>query len=175
MQANYTYSDSYGLTIDYMSQWQSNPLYGSRRGSDPNSFLNANGQRLTGDRPHMFRVQANFQLPWQMRLNTMINLQSGRPYSRLSQVPTEGRPDAYEAPTDDPGRHGFKYLWDLGFGKSFSLGSNVRLELDLQLFNVFNSTPTDWFHTTRLAEGDEFVPSWWVKPRRLQLHVGIEF
>jgi outer membrane receptor protein involved in Fe transport len=175
MQANYTYSESTGIIAAYMSQYQSNPLYGSLTGSDPNSFLNADGQRLQGDRPHMFRVQANFQLPWQMRLNTMINLQSGRPYSRLFRVPTEGRPDAVVAPAGDPGRHGFQYNWDLGWGKAFNLGKDVAFQVDLQLLNVLNKTPTDWFHTTTLAEGDEFVPSWWVKPRRLQLHFGIEF
>jgi hypothetical protein len=175
MQANYTYSDSTGLIAAYQSQYQSNPLYGSRTGSDPNAFLNANGQKLQGDRPHMFRVQANFQLPWQMRLNTLINLQSGRPYARRMLLPTTGNPAAVVAPAGDPGRHDFQYLWDLGWGKTFNLGANLRLELDLQLLNVLNSTPTDWFETTLLAEGDEFVPNWWVKPRRLQLHVGIEF
>jgi hypothetical protein len=175
MQANYTYSESTGLIAAYMSNWQSNPLYGSLWGSDPNSFLNANGQLLQGDRPHMFRVQANFQLPAQFRLNTLINLQNGRPYNRLSQVPTQGRPDALVAPAGDPGRHGFQYNWDIGFGKTFNLGSDVRLELDLQLLNVLNKTPTDRHHTTRLAPGDEYVPNRWVKPRRLQLHLGIEF
>jgi outer membrane receptor protein involved in Fe transport len=175
MQANYTYSKSTGMIAAYQSQYQSNPLYGSRLGSDPNAFLNANGQRLQGDRPHMFRVQANFQLPWQMRLNTLINLQNGRPYARRYQLPTSGNPAAVVAPAGDPGRHDFQYLWDIGFGKSFNLGGNVRIEADLQLLNVLNSTPTDWFETTLLADGDDFIPNWWVKPRRLQLHLGIEF
>ncbi len=47
--------------------------------------------------------------------------------------------------------------------------------MDLQLLNVLNKTPTDWFETIVLAEGDDFIPNYWVKPRRLQLHVGIEF
>jgi len=175
MMANYTYSKSTGLTIDYMSQWQSNPLYGSRRGSDPNSFLNANGQRLQGDRPHALRVQANFQLPWEMRLNTMINLQSGRPHARLYQLPTYGNPNAVVAPAADPGRHGYQYLWDLGFGKRFGLGNNVAIQADLRLLNVLNNTATDWFETLVLAEGDEFIPNTWIKPRRLMLRLGIEF
>jgi hypothetical protein len=123
----------------------------------------------------MFRVQANFQLPWQMRLNTMINLQSGRPYARRMLLPTVGNPEAVIAAAGDPGRHDFQYLWDLGWGKRFDLGGNVAIQVDLQLLNVLNSTPTDWMVTTLLAEGDEFVPEWWVKPRRLQLHLGIEF
>ena len=63
----------------------------------------------------------------------------------------------------------------LGFGKRFSLGKDVALQADLQLFNVLNSTPTNYFQSLVLAEGDEFVPNSWVRPRRLQLHVGIEF
>jgi hypothetical protein len=175
LSANYTYSKSTGLIMDYLAQNQSNPLYGSLWNSDPNSFLNADGQRLQGDRPHMFRVLANFQLPLDFRVNTMINLQSGRPYSRNAYLPTALRPPAVVAPAGDPGRHGFQYNWDLGVGKRFGLGKNVGIQVDLQILNVLNKTPTDWFESLELAEGDEFIPNWWVKPRRLQLHLGIEF
>jgi hypothetical protein len=175
MSASYTYSKSTGLIAYYTDQYQSNPLYGSHDGSDPNAFLNANGQRLQGDRPHMLRVQANFQLPWQARLNTMINFQSGRPYSRQAKLPTEGRPEAVVAPAGGEYRHGFQWLWDLGIGKQFNLGGGVALQADLQFINVLNSTPTDWFQTLVLADGDDFVPNTWVKPRRLQVHLGIEF
>lgn len=175
MSANYTYSESTGLIPRFLSQWQFNPFYSSREGADPNSFLNADGQLLQGDRPHMLRVQANFQLPWNVNLNTLVNLQSGRPYSRQYRVPTEGRPAAIMEPANDDQRHGFQYLWDLGVGKRFSLSKDVGLQVDLQLLNVLNKTPTDWWETVVLSEGDDFVPQWWVKPRRLQLHVGVEF
>ncbi len=175
MQASYTYSQSTGLIAAYLSQYQSNPLYGSHTGSDPNSFLNASGQRLQGDRPHMFRVQANFVLPWGMNANTLVNLQSGRPYSRQYRLPTTGGPAAIMAPAGDPGRHDFQYLWDIGIGKTFKLGGGVGLVVDLQILNVLNSTPTDWFETVVLDEGESFIPNTWVKPRRLQLHIGIEF
>jgi len=175
MSASYTYSESTGLIPAMLSQWQFNPLYGSRDGSDPNQFLNADGQHLQGDRPHMFRVQANFLLPWEINLNTMINLQSGRPYSRQIEVPTQGRPAVIMAPASDDQRNDFQYLWDLNFGKSFPLGNGVELQLDLQLLNVLNETPVDLWETVVLSEGDDFVPNTWVKPRRLQLHFGIEF
>jgi outer membrane receptor protein involved in Fe transport len=174
MSASYTYSKSTGLIADYTSQWQSNPLYASTRGSDPNQFLNANGMRLQGDRPHMLRVQANFVLPWNVNLNTMINLQSGRPYARHYYVPTGGNPPAVVAPAGTY-RHDFQYLFDLGVGKRFNLGSDVGLQIDLQFLNLLNNKATDWFETVVLAEGDDFVPNTWIKPRRLQLHVGIDF
>ena len=123
----------------------------------------------------MLRVQANFQLPWQMRANTLINLQSGRPFSRQIELPTETKPVAIMEPASDDLRHGFQYIWDLGFGKQFNLGRSVALQVDLQLLNVLNKTPTDYWETQELNAGDTFIPNWWVKPRRLQLHVGIEF
>ncbi len=175
MSASYTYSESTGLIAAYLSQYQSNPLYGSSLGSDPNSFLNADGQRLQGDRPHMFRVQANFALPWNMNANTMINLQSGRPYSLQYRLPTTGSPVAMMIPANDDQRHGFQYQWDIGIGKRFDLGKGVALQFDLQFFNLINNTPTDWFETVVLNPGDEFIPIAWVKPRRLQLHAGISF
>jgi len=49
------------------------------------------------------------------------------------------------------------------------------LKLDLRFFNLLNNTATDWFETTILEYPDEFYPNWWVKPRRMQLHVGIEW
>jgi outer membrane receptor protein involved in Fe transport len=175
MSASYTYSESTGLIPAMLSQWQFNPLYSSKNGSDPNSFLNADGQRLQGDRPHMLRVQANVLLPWTMNLSTMINLQSGRPYSRQAYAPTTGRPQVIMDPLSDDTRHGFQYLWDLGLGKRIDLGSDVEMQLDLQLLNVLNETPTDWWETVVLAAGDSYVPNTWVKPRRLQLRAGITF
>jgi outer membrane receptor protein involved in Fe transport len=175
MKANYTYSKSWGLIPRYYHQGQNNPPYSSRDGSDPNSILNANGQRLQGDRPHMLRVQANFLLPWDLRLNTMINLQSGRPYARLIQVPTSGRPEVLIEPAGGKLRHDFQKMWDLGIGRQFNLSDKVALQVDLQLLNVLNDSPIDYWETLVLAEGEDFIGNWWVKPRRLQLHLGIEF
>ena len=175
MKAEYTYSESTGLIPAFLSQRQFNPLYGGKDGNDPNSYLNANDQRLTGDRPHMLRVQANFDLPWQMRANTLINLQNGRPYSRQIYLPTERNPPAIMEPASDEQRHPFQYLWDIGIGKQFNLGGSVALQIDLQLLNALNNSATDYFETVRLNAGDTFIPNWWIKPRRLQLHIGIEF
>jgi hypothetical protein len=171
MQASYTYSNSTGLIPRFLEQTQFNPFYGNTRGSDPNSYLNADGQQLQGDRPHMLRVQANFLLPWTVNLNTMINLQNGRPYNRQILLPTARHPRAIMADH----RHGFQYNWDLGIGKRFGLGGDVALQIDLQFLNLLNKTPVDLWETVVLAEGDDFIGYWWVRPRRLQLHVGIEF
>jgi len=78
-------------------------------------------------------------------------------------------------PATDDQRHPFQYLWDIGVGKRFQLGGDVELNLDLQLLNVFNDDATDRFVTLELAEGDDFVPDRWVKPRRLMLRAGVAF
>lgn len=175
MQASYTYSESTGLIPRFLSQWQFNPFYSSREGADPNSFLNASGQRLQGDRPHMLRVQANFALPWDMRANTSVNLQDGRPYTRQGRLPTEGRPVAI---LETGFRHGFQNLVDVGLGKTFKLKDGFEINFDLQVLNLLNDVETDWFQTVVLEPGDEFVPSsngGWIKPRRFQLRAGLRF
>ncbi len=175
MQASYTYSESTGLIPRFLSQWQFNPFYGAKDGADPNSYLNANDQRLQGDRPHMFRILANFNLPKDIHVNTSINLQSGRPFSRQIDLPTTGRPAAIMAPASDSQRHPFQSLVDVGIGKRFRLGSDTTLNLDLQVFNLLNDDATDWFETVRLDEGEDFIPNTWIKPRRVMLRLGIEF
>jgi hypothetical protein len=130
---------------------------------------------LQGDRPHMFRVQANFELPWNMHANTVINLQSGRPYSRQILLPTTGRPPAIMEPASDDQRHPFQTLIDVGIGKRFRLADKGELKLDLQIFNLLNDDATDWFETVSLDEGETFLANTWVKPRRLMLRVGFEF
>jgi hypothetical protein len=174
MQASYTYSESEGLNPRSLSQWQNNPLYGSKEGSHPNQWLNTDGIRQTGDRPHMFRVQANFQLPWEMRANTSINIQSGRPYYRQIRAPYETQASSQNYFIAESFRHPSQSIVDLGVGKTISLGQ-VDLNLDLQLFNLLNNDATDFFETVILAEGDTFRPNTWVKPRRLMLHAGIQF
>ena len=105
----------------------------------------------------------------------MINLQSGRPYSRQIYLPTARNPASIMEPASDEQRHPFQYMWDIGIGKQFNLGGSAALQLDLQILNVLNNSATDSFETVRLNAGDTFIPSYWVKPRRLQVHVGIEF
>jgi outer membrane receptor protein involved in Fe transport len=175
MQASYTYSDSTGLNPRALSQWQNNPLYGSKEGSHPNQWFNVDGAVQTGDRPHMFRVQANFELPWNMHANTNINLQSGRPYFRQLRAPyatSASRQDYFVA---EEFRHPFQSLIDFGIGKRFNIPGDGELKVDLQFFNLFNNDATDWFETVVLAPGDEFIPTWWVKPRRLMLRLGVEY
>ncbi len=171
MQASYTYSESTGLIPRFLSQWQFNPFYSSREGADPNSFLNANGQKLQGDRPHMLRVQTNVELPKGFHANAAINLQSGRPFTRQARLPTQGRPVAI---METGFRHPFQTLVDLGIGKSFAVGPG-EIKVDAQFLNLLNDDATDWWETVVLDAGESFRGNTWVKPRRVQLRLGYRF
>ena len=86
LQASYVYSDSIGLNPAALRDTQWTTFLGML-GSHPNQWLNlADGQQQLADRPHMFRVQANWQLPWSLHASTVVNLQSGRPYSRQARA-----------------------------------------------------------------------------------------
>ena len=175
MQASYTYSESKGLNPRALSQWQNNPLYGSKEGSHPNQWVNVDGIRQTGDRPHMFRVQANFHLPWELRATTSINLQSGRPFYRQIRAPYATQASRQDYFIAEGFRHPTQRIVDFSIGKHFELPGETVLKVDLQFFNLLNDDGTDWFETVILDAGDSFRPNTWVKPRRLMLHLGFEF
>ncbi len=176
LNASYTYSESTGLNSRPWSQYQNNPMYGSKIGSNPNQYFNVDGAKMTGDRPNMLRVMANFNLPWDMHANTVVNFQDGRPYYRMitGDYDTNRSGQGYFV-ADNSLRHDFQYLVDFAIGKDFKIPGNGRLKLDLQFFNLLNNTATDWNTTNLLAFPDDFVPSWWMYPRRLQLHLGVEW
>jgi hypothetical protein len=174
MQASYTYSESTGLNPRALSQYQNNPLYGSREGSSPNQWFNVDGAVQTGDRPHMLRVQSNFELPWELHASTNVNLQSGRPYFREVRANYDtnaGRQDYFVA---EEFRHPFQSLVDFSIGKRFQVGQEIEMKIDLQFFNLLNDTATDYFETTILDQGESLYPVAWVKPRRLMLRIGFE-
>lgn len=176
LTASYTYSESTGLNARPWSQTQNNPMYGSKIGSNPNQYFNLDGANLTGDRPNMLRVLANFTLPWEMHASTVLNFQDGRPYYRqISGNYSTNRTGQGRFVADNSFRHDFQYLLDFSIGKDFRIPGDGRLKLDLQFFNLLNSSAVDYFETTLLEYPDDFRPNWWVKPRRLQLHIGVEW
>jgi len=179
LQASYTYSDSRGLNPAALrsAQWAT---FLGKVGSHPNQWLNlANGQQQLADRPHMFRVQANWQLPWNLHASTVVNLQNGKPYSRQARVFYNNisfqQTNFIVETTGGPRRFDFQNLIDFSIGKRWRLPGNFILKTDLQFFNLLNSAAVDRWATSVLNEGDEFVPGKWVKPRRLMLRIGLEY
>jgi hypothetical protein len=123
----------------------------------------------------MLRVQANFELPWKLHANTVVNLQSGRPYSRQVLLPTAGRPPGIMEPASHSRRLPFQSLIDFGFGKRIALPAGGELKLDLQVFNLLNEDAITLWDSLILQEGEQFLPSWWVLPQRVMLRLGLEY
>ena len=183
LRASYTLSESTGLIPDLLDDTQFNPPYGNRDGADPNNFINGADQNLQGDRRHMFRVQANFELPWNMHASTAVNLQDGRPYSQQAVVRgllNQGSVRFITVPASDSQRYPFQSLIDFSFGKRWNIAGNGILTTDIQIFNLLNDDAYDEFN----GGGSEalvpdangrLTPSWWVLPRRIMLRLGVEY
>jgi outer membrane receptor protein involved in Fe transport len=179
LTSSYTWSRSEGLLPNALSQSQQEPLYAVRTGSNPNNLINARG-RLQGDRPHMFRLQGVFQLPWELLFSASLNFSSGAPFNRQIRLFNLGVPGGTtvimepSGSTDALRRSSFKNV-DFRVGRRVALSERVSLRLDATLLNAFNDDAELFFSTLQLDEGEEFSPSEWVLPRRLMLRVGVEF
>ena len=127
----------------------------------------------------MFRVLANWNLPWNLHASTVVNLQSGRPFSRQTRVfynsISFSQTKFIVATAGASRRFDFQNLIDFSIGKRWQLPGRFILKTDLQFFNLLNSTAAEGWARNFLNEGDEFVPSMWVKPRRLMLRIGLEY
>jgi hypothetical protein len=178
VSGSYTWSRSKGLLPTMFSRYQFNPLFGSSQGSDPNNYINAYGL-LQGDRPHMFRVQGVFHLPWDLMCSTAVNIESGRPFNRQIQVfgLGQGRSRVIMEPSGSrPGlRRTTNKSIDIMLGKRLNLG-RATLKLDGTLYNLTNADNELFFHTLVLqSPEDDFEPSSWRLPRRLMIRLGIDF
>jgi hypothetical protein len=174
VNGSYTWSRSEGLIPRMLAQQQFNPFYSSREGADPNNFVNAEG-RLQGDRPHMFRVQGLVMLPYEIQLSTSTEFSSGRPHTRQIRVGDLGQGTASVIM-----ERGFRYSpiknVDLLIGKRLPLNDRMTLRFEGSIYNLLNSDQELNFADLRLQQAtDTFTPDLWVKPRRLQLRVGLTF
>ncbi len=176
LMSSYTWSKSEGLLPRAGLQTQGSPFYGSLNGSDPNEWLRAE-QLLQNDREHMLRVQGDFNLPWNSEVTAALNWQSGRPYSRLARVTDleQGGVGIVIEPASDDTRLPSVMLLDVGLGKRFSLGSDVELKVDLQIFNLLNDDSNQFWEDLNLGPNEVLVASDFVYPRRAMVRLGVDF
>jgi hypothetical protein len=179
INASYTLSKSYGLIPRMLSQKQFQPFYGSREGSDPNHYINATGY-LQADRTHMFRTQILCsRLPWNLQAATSIEFSSGRPYTRQIRVHAPVDYGAWSTVIMEPGgilRHSPVQNIDLSVGKWISIGDRLQVNVEGQIFNLLNSSQELSFAALILQDPTQtFVPNSWVQPRRLQIHIGVQY
>lgn len=179
LTASYTWSRSEGLIPQVFSQYQNDPLYSTREGSDPNNFINAEG-RLQGDRPHMFRVQGVFfHLPLDLQASVNAEFSSGRPYARLVDAGGSGLLNQGRVTYTSEARGTLRYSpiesVDVSLTRFFNITDDVRLRVEGSVFNLLNSGQELSWSTQTLEPGEAFVAATWVKPRRLQIRLGFEF
>jgi hypothetical protein len=176
LMSSYTWSRSEGLLPRPDLQSQGAPFYSSINGSDPNEWLRAD-QLLQNDREHMLRLQGNFDLPWNSEFTAALNLQSGRPYSRLARVTDleQGTQTIVVEPASDDNRLSSVTLLDVGIGKRWDVGNDVVLKTDFQVLNVFNEDENQFWEDLTLGLGETLVATDFVYPRRGIVRLGLEF
>jgi hypothetical protein len=182
LMASYSYSESTGMNPRFYGggggQSQGYTFWSNTTEADPNIYVNAASDKLlAGDRTHILRLVGNVMLPYQFKINSVVNIQNGRTYDRRQwyRLPEHGSGQIITNPGDDDQRYPTQYLWDFGVGKHFNLGKGTDFSIYLQILNIFNDDAiTDW-QTQTYAEGEDFVPGSWVLPRRAQLRLRIAF
>ena len=144
-------------------------------GQDPNTLTNAEG-RLPNDRPHMLRVMASADVP-RTGLVAAANVRhfSGKPWaaSAIGRCCPGRRPDPAGAAR--PRRLSSQTLVDLRLSRSFVIGTAARVELLLDVFNVFNDTAEEGVATTTCRAGNFGQPTVFVDPRRAMVAARFTF
>jgi len=179
LMASYSWSESTGLNPRFNTGWtQGYTFWGELQEADPNVYFNAAPDKLlAGDRKHILRLAGNVMLPYQFKLNSVVNIQSGKTYNRSQWyvLPESGGDTIITNPGDDKQRYPTQYLWDFGAGKHFNLGKGVDFSIYLMILNILNDDAITGWQTTTYTEGEDLVPGSWVLPRRAELRLRIAF
>jgi hypothetical protein len=140
-------------------------------GQDPNDLTNARG-RLANDRPHMFRAMGSVDVP-RTGIVVAANVRyfSGKPWAASTNVtlPQGDRRILLEPP--GARRLSSQSLFDLRVSKAFGIGAAGRVELLMDLLNLFNDTAeeglaTDNFFSPTFGQATVFM-----YPRRAMVGV----
>jgi hypothetical protein len=185
LSVNYTWSKSEGLIPRPLNQAQFNPPYGGTEGRDPNHLIRGY-QRLQGDRPHMFRTQGVFELPWDVMLSASLELSSGRAHNRQIRVRGLGQ-GTVDTILEPGGTYRYTPIQnlDLSIGKRVHLGGNTFFRIDGRFMNLLNQDTIISYASLRLQSPtpglsiqeqfyQEAAQSWY-KPRRLEIRLGVDF
>jgi hypothetical protein len=177
MTASYSYAKSWGLNPTFLD-WgsQGYAMYSGRSEADPNAYINAD-KTLAGERRHMLRGIGNYMLPWDLKLSTVVNFQTGKAYDRHAWVrlPNQSWTQIIAVPASYDQRFPDQYLWDLSLGKHFTFADNYKLSIDLQVLNLLNDDATEGWQNRDFAGSDNPIPDLWVRPRRAELRLRFEF
>jgi hypothetical protein len=134
---------------------------------------------LRGDRRHMLKVYGYYNLPWNATAGSFFVAQSGQPWEAWSYEPyvalTTSTSDVNRlaepagSRTSDP-----HWQMDLKYIQNFRLGGSLNLQLDADLFNVFD-TQTGYNFQSAVHASDFATPRSFYDPRRVQLAARLRF
>ncbi|MGH9461949.1 MAG: TonB-dependent receptor [Vicinamibacteria bacterium] len=144
-------------------------------GRDPNDLINADGI-VWSDRTYMFKVQAVYELPYDIALAANWQWFTGRPWVRQVQASlNQGIKEIFNEPNDGSRRVDDQNLVDLRVEKAFPVYGSLRASVLADVFNVFNSDAA-LDVASQVGTQDVFgVPSTFVGPRRLQFGFKLSF
>ncbi len=124
LMATYSYPEAEGLNPRFQSSptgWaaQGGVFWANREEADPNVYTYAD-KTLNGDRRHILRLVGNVMLPYQFKISSVVNIQSGITWDRRQWVRTAVAKlePGHHLPGSDDQRLPTQYLWDIGIGKA---------------------------------------------------------
>ena len=128
---------------------------------------------LRGDRPVSFKLYGSYNLPWQASLGTYIIAQSGQPwekwdYSLYSAFTTSTNETIKYAEDAGSRRAPSHAQMDLKYLQNFRLDRLRTAQIDVDLFNVFNSQ-TGYNFESRVHNAGFGNPQSFFDPRRIQV------
>ena len=134
---------------------------------------------LRGDRRHMFKLYGYYNLHWNATAGAFVVAQSGQPWEAWSYEPYV----ALTTSTSDTNRYAEPagsrrtdphWQMDLKYIQNFRLGDRLTLQLDADLFNVFNNQ-TGYNFQPAVHSSDYATARSYFDPRRIQLAARLRF
>jgi hypothetical protein len=128
---------------------------------------------LRGDRPNAFKLYGSYNLPWHASAGTYIVAQSGQPwetwdYTLYSAFTTSTSETIKYAEPAGSRRAPSHAQMDLKYLQNFLLGGNRVAQIDVDVFNVFNSQ-TGYNIEPRIHAAGYGEPQSFFDPRRMQV------
>jgi len=177
--ASYSWSESTGLNPTFNSGGglaeQGAVFWDSTTMSNPNIYYGATSDRvLGGDRTHILRLAGNVMLPLKFKLNSVVNIQSGRIYDTRQNYVLPNT-TGYIVTGHADNRLPTQYLWDFGVGKHFSPGKGTDFSIYLQILNILNDDAITGWQDLAPRGGGDLIADAWVLPRRANIRLRFAF
>jgi hypothetical protein len=134
---------------------------------------------LRGDRRHMLKLYGYYNFKWNATAGTFFVAQSGQPWEAWSYEPYIGLTTS----TSDINRYAEQagsrtsdphWQIDLKYIQNFRLGGKLNLQVDADLFNVFDNQ-TGYNFQSATHSSDFNTPRSFYDPRRFQLAARLRF